>query len=146
MRKRADVVFQGGAGGGPDPQVRGGASCETIHGLDPQRAARWIATCIDVTVVVDRAGIVVAIGRDGSEDGPERETRAAPRVVGGSPVLRDVVRDATFAIEQCVIQVALESTGGNRALAAKRLGLSRQSLYVKLRRLGLVGRLSGATE
>ena len=35
------------------------------------------------------------------------------------------------------IEAALELTGNNRASAAEMLGLSRQSLYVKLRRFGL---------
>ena len=34
-------------------------------------------------------------------------------------------------------KAALELTGDNRASAAEMLGLSRQSLYVKLRRYGL---------
>jgi DNA-binding NtrC family response regulator len=35
------------------------------------------------------------------------------------------------------IEAALKLTGDNRATAAELLGLSRQSLYVKLRRFGL---------
>jgi len=35
------------------------------------------------------------------------------------------------------IEAALELTGDNRASAAEMLGLSRQSLYVKLRRFGM---------
>ena len=40
-------------------------------------------------------------------------------------------------IEKLSIEAALELTGDNRASAAEMLGLSRQSLYVKLRRFGL---------
>ena len=40
-------------------------------------------------------------------------------------------------IERLCIETALELTGNNRASAAELLGLSRQSLYVKLRRYGL---------
>jgi DNA-binding NtrC family response regulator len=36
------------------------------------------------------------------------------------------------------IESALELTHNNRASAAEMLGLSRQSLYVKLRRFGMV--------
>jgi transcriptional regulator PpsR len=43
----------------------------------------------------------------------------------------------TDLIEQLCIEAALELTRGNRAAAAEMLGLSRQSLYVKLRRYGL---------
>jgi DNA-binding NtrC family response regulator len=35
------------------------------------------------------------------------------------------------------IEAALELTGDNRSSAAEMLGLSRQSLYVKLRRFGI---------
>jgi DNA-binding NtrC family response regulator len=41
-------------------------------------------------------------------------------------------------IEKMCIQSALELTGNNRASAAEMLGLSRQSLYVKLRRFEMV--------
>jgi DNA-binding NtrC family response regulator len=40
-------------------------------------------------------------------------------------------------IERLCIEAALELTADNRASAAEMLGLSRQSLYVKLRRYGL---------
>jgi DNA-binding NtrC family response regulator len=40
-------------------------------------------------------------------------------------------------IERLCIEAALELTRDNRASAAEMLGLSRQSLYVKLRRYGL---------
>lgn len=55
----------------------------------------------------------------------------------GRVPLRDLVREATDVIEKLSIEAALELTGDNRASAAEMLGLSRQSLYVKLRRFGL---------
>lgn len=57
-------------------------------------------------------------------------------LVGRVP-LRDLVRETTDVIERLCIEAALELTGDNRASAAEMLGLSRQSLYVKLRRYGL---------
>jgi transcriptional regulator PpsR len=65
-------------------------------------------------------------------------------LIGRVP-LKDLVREATDMIERLCIQAALELTGDNRASAAEMLGLSRQSLYVKLRRHGL-GDLSGDGE
>ncbi len=47
------------------------------------------------------------------------------------------MRESTDLIERLCIEAALELTGDNRASAAEMLGLSRQSLYVKLRRYGL---------
>jgi len=58
------------------------------------------------------------------------------RLVGRVP-LKDLVGETTDAIERLCIEAALELTGDNRASAAEMLGLSRQSLYVKLRRYGL---------
>lgn len=55
------------------------------------------------------------------------------QLVGRVP-LKDLVRESTELIEQLCIQSALKLTNNNRASAAEMLGLSRQSLYVKLRR------------
>jgi transcriptional regulator PpsR len=55
----------------------------------------------------------------------------------GRVALKDLVREATDLIERLCIEAALDLTGDNRASAAEMLGLSRQSLYVKLRRYGL---------
>jgi transcriptional regulator PpsR len=75
--------------------------------------------------------------------GPTRREGALPRsveqlteLVGRVP-LKDLVRETTDVIERLCIEAALELTGDNRASAAEMLGLSRQSLYVKLRRYGL---------
>jgi len=57
-------------------------------------------------------------------------------LVGRVP-LKDIVRETTDLIEQLCIEAALNLTGDNRASAAEMLGLSRQSLYVKLRRFGM---------
>jgi len=55
----------------------------------------------------------------------------------GRVSLKDLVRESTDMIERLYIEAALKLTGDNRASAAEMLGLSRQSLYVKLRRYGL---------
>ena len=57
-------------------------------------------------------------------------------LVGRVP-LKELVREATDVIEKLAIEAALDLTGNNRASAAEMLGLSRQSLYVKLRRYGI---------
>jgi transcriptional regulator PpsR len=72
-----------------------------------------------------------------------RVERALPRSLEhlteliGRVALKDLVREATDVIERLCIEAALKLTGDNRASAAEMLGLSRQSLYVKLRRYGL---------
>ena len=57
-------------------------------------------------------------------------------LVGRVP-LRDLVRDTADIIEKLCIEEALRQTDNNRASAADMLGLSRQSLYMKLKRYGL---------
>ncbi len=91
----------------------------------------------------DGAGIafvVRSVGRRTTVDGgaPElpRSASQLKELVGRVP-LKDLVRETTDVIEQLCIEAALEITGDNRASAAEILGLSRQSLYVKLRRYGL---------
>jgi transcriptional regulator PpsR len=77
-----------------------------------------------------------------------RDARALPRSVEqltelvGRVSLKELVRETTDVIERLCIEAALELTRDNRASAAEMLGLSRQSLYVKLRRYGL-GDLGG---
>lgn len=55
----------------------------------------------------------------------------------GQLTLKELVRESTDVIEALCIESALELTGNNRASAAELLGLSRQSLYTKLRRFGI---------
>ncbi len=65
-----------------------------------------------------------------------RSVEQLTHLVGRVP-LKDLVRETTDMIERLCIEAALELTGDNRASAAEMLGLSRQSLYSKLRRYGL---------
>lgn len=58
------------------------------------------------------------------------------KLVGKVP-LKDLVREATDIIERLCIEAALQLNDNNRASAADMLGLSRQSLYVKLNRYGI---------
>jgi transcriptional regulator PpsR len=57
-------------------------------------------------------------------------------LIGRVP-LKELVRETSDIIERLCIEAALKITNDNRASAADLLGLSRQSLYVKLRRYGL---------
>ena len=88
------------------------------------------------------------VGRRLTTDSRKKELPRAveqlTELVGRVP-LKDLVRETTDVIERLCIEAALELTGDNRASAAEILGLSRQSLYVKLRRYGL-GDLEGGEE
>ncbi len=83
----------------------------------------------------------VTFDRQVSRDKP-RSVAQLTELVGRVP-LKDLVRESTDMIEKLCIEAALEITGDNRASAAEILGLSRQSLYAKLRRYGL-GELASA--
>jgi transcriptional regulator PpsR len=74
-------------------------------------------------------------GADTSRELP-RSVQELTELVSRVP-LKDLVRETTDVIERLCIEAALELTGDNRASAAEMLGLSRQSLYAKLRRHGL---------
>ena len=56
----------------------------------------------------------------------------------GSATLKDIVTETTEVVEKMCIETAVELTRNNRVAAAEMLGLSRQSLYVKLRKYGLL--------
>ncbi|MEQ1717860.1 MAG: transcriptional regulator PpsR [Hyphomicrobium sp.] len=89
--------------------------------------------CFGFTIrSVSRRPDVLVKGRREMPRSVEQLTQLVGRVT-----LRDLVRESTDVIERLCIEAALELTGDNRASAADILGLSRQSLYSKLRRHGL---------
>ncbi len=81
-----------------------------------------------VTELVRKTGVV-----------PTTEEDAKPLMdLVGSASLKDIVAQTTDVVEKMCIETAIELTGNNRVAAADMLGLSRQSLYVKLRKYGLL--------
>jgi transcriptional regulator PpsR len=64
------------------------------------------------------------------------------RLVGKVP-LKELIRESTDIIERLCIESALQLNSDNRAGAAEMLGISRQSLYVKLHRYGIDADLGG---
>jgi len=112
------------------------------------RGAFGATTNVEISAVSVMNGTGPCFGFAIRDVGPRVSpmTRTAPRtarsveqlteLIGQVP-LKDLVREATDVIERLCIEAALELTGDNRASAAEMLGLSRQSLYVKMRRFGL---------
>lgn len=104
---------------------------------------------IEVSAAIERhskTGTATFVFRDlGSRPrSPLSTTEALPhsadeltRLVGHVP-LKELVRQTTDVIERLCIESALQITNENRASAAELLGLSRQGLYVKLRRYGII--------
>ncbi|MEL6642444.1 MAG: transcriptional regulator PpsR [Pseudomonadota bacterium] len=88
--------------------------------------------------VIRDASRVDAVRRPGvavSDDG----VRSVMELVG-SATLKDIVSETTDVVEKMCIETAVELTRNNRVAAAEMLGLSRQSLYVKLRKYGLLNK------
>lgn len=69
----------------------------------------------------------------------DAQSNNVAELVGSAP-LKEIVAETNEVIERMCIETAVELTRNNRAAAAEMLGLSRQSLYVKLRKYGLIKR------
>jgi transcriptional regulator PpsR len=119
------------------------------HG-DLRRFQTWIegelglSTPVEITAVGDDAQAPNYFGlliRDISNVSRSRAPEAADRSVSieafDNRTLEAIVRMSTEVIERKAIFRALELCNGNRTAAARRLGLSRQSLHAKLKKYGL---------
>jgi len=104
---------------------------------------------LSATYLNDRAHpSIVFVIRDASRAEAVRPAAGAGREDGmrsvmelvGSATLKDIVSETTDVVEKMCIETAVELTRNNRVAAAEMLGLSRQSLYVKLRKYGLLKR------
>lgn len=112
-------LARGEYGASRDVEVTGvyiSSSDETCFGLILRKVADEVAAAAEEAIVA------------GSHSAEKLKG-----LVGRTP-LREVVRQTTDIVERMCIEAALELTGDNRASAAEILGVSRQSLYVKLRR------------
>lgn len=111
-------------------------SARGIHGLatEVEVSAAWLPDSEQPAIgfMLRDVGRRLAVGPQGARD----LTRAVEQLTSlvGRVSLRDLVRDTTDLVERHFIEAALELTGDNRTSAAEVLGVSRQSLYVKLRR------------
>ena len=86
--------------------------------------------------LVFRRAFAPAVAANSGFTVPGRNAEQLTELIGHMS-LKEVVRDATDVIERLCIDAALKLTRDNRASAAQLLGLSRQSLYAKMRRFGL---------
>ncbi|MFM7345063.1 MAG: transcriptional regulator PpsR [Tagaea sp.] len=112
------------------------------------RGERGASTDVEINAIARGAGkdATLALSLRGVEARPSGGARRGgdgartPEQLAeliGRVSLKDLVRESTDTIERMCIEAALDLTRDNRASAAELLGLSRQSLYVKLRRYGL---------
>ena len=108
--------------------------------LPVEISATWLndRTHPSVVFVIRDASRAEAVRRPGpamSEEGV-----ASVMELVGSASLKEIVPDTTDVVEKMCIETAVELTRNNRVAAAEMLGLSRQSLYVKLRKYGILSR------
>ncbi|WOI56158.1 transcriptional regulator PpsR [Palleronia sp. LCG004] len=75
-----------------------------------------------------------------AQGGVDDDTMESIRALVGTASLKELVGETSDVIEKMCIETAVELTSNNRVAAAEMLGLSRQSLYVKLRKYGLLAR------
>jgi len=71
----------------------------------------------------------------------DEEARPLMELVG-SATLKEIVSQTTDVVEKMCIETAIQLTNNNRVASADMLGLSRQSLYVKLRKYGMLAKES----
>ena len=72
---------------------------------------------------------------------PVRKTDALARVEGGVPwngrSLHDIVRQTVLSVEMEVLTDVLKVTGGNKAKAARLLGIDYKTIHTKVKKLGI---------
>lgn len=115
-----------------------------IGDYDGSRAVEISATYLADTnspsfVFVIRETSRAEFGRPAAGSVSDDAAQSVMELVGNA-TLKDIVADTTDVVEKMCIETAVELTGNNRVAAAEMLGLSRQSLYVKLRKFGLLAK------
>ena len=112
--------------------------------LGTRTAVEVSATCLDDRVdgglafVLRDASRIEAV-RNPTPQATENGNRSVMELVGSAP-LREIVSETTDVVEKMCIETAITLTRNNRVAAAEMLGLSRQSLYVKLRKYGMLNK------
>jgi transcriptional regulator PpsR len=100
-----------------------------------------VSAAADTTAGQSVIGVLVRdVGRRLAAPEPSslRQALGYDKPNGGSVSLREMVERVVGLVERDYIEFALEQTDDNRAAAAELLGISRQSLYAKLNRYGLM--------
>lgn len=121
-----------------EPSIRGFTSTLTDN-LSGESA---VSISARLNAVKNTIQLIVIPQPSGSErvtipsPGVPEQAEGFSALVGKVP-LKDLIRESLDVIEKICIEAALDQTSNNRAYAAEILGLSRQSLYIKLRRHGL---------
>lgn len=136
LRKRRDDIvplaehFLGAVAASPRGLTDSAAAKLQAH--DWPGNVRELRNAIERAVVMTRATVLDADDLCLSQ--ASRIDRQDTNTEGGASV---TLGDAVARLEACMIRDALLEAGGNRAEAARRLGIRRQLLYVKMRQHGI---------
>lgn len=105
-----------------------------------EAAASWFndRAAPQVGLIIRDTGRVEAMRRSSAAQDDNSQSNVVDLV--GTASLKEIVADTTDVVEKMCIEAAVQLTNNNRVAAAEMLGLSRQSLYVKLRKYGLLAR------
>jgi DNA-binding NtrC family response regulator len=120
---------------------------KSIRGLSPAAARmllryRWPGNVRELENVIERAVALTHNTELGPEDLPGRIAQPRPEPNHGRPPPRAAPSAGLVPlaeVEERHIRQVLEAVGGNKAQAARILGLDRKTLYRKLQRYGLIG-------
>jgi len=88
-------------------------------------------------IIRDGAAVQTDVQRAGASAMSDDAMKSVMDLVGTAS-LKELVSATSDVVEKMCIETAVRLTGNNRMAAAEMLGLSRQSLYVKLRKYGLI--------
>ena len=116
-------------------QCRAHPARRTVEGIDchcqdsTRAAAGQFAHRLDTVIDIYR--------RIDLEAGTATDHQVGELETGGSASMKDIVKHAAQELERDLIVKALEATAGNVTQAARRLKISRKSLQLKMKDLGL---------
>lgn len=108
-------------------------SAEARHRLEKHS---WPGNVRELRNVIERATILARGPSIKAEDLGLADAAASLTLSATPPPLHDLPT-ALAQLEEAMIRTALAETGGNRAEAARRLGIRRQLLYTKLQHYGV---------
>jgi len=118
-----------------------------MRGIDPAALDLlvrypWPGNVRELENEIERAHVLTAEGRAISVRSlSSRVTYAVEKTIQERPSPeKATLKDAVDEVEKRMVREALESCRGNRTLASKKLGLSRQGLLNKMYKFGMIRR------
>jgi two-component system response regulator AtoC len=121
-------------------RVHGRPACSLDEGaIELLRHAPWRGNVRELQNIIERL-VVLSDGQRLTAEDVRRELGRPPAVAGGTPASGDSGRldERRQVAERDALVEALQRASDNRTLAARLLGISRRTLYTKLREHGLM--------